>query len=235
MGLLPKPEKKVGARGRGVYGFYDPDIVLLAVKFILDLKESGASLEKIKEESERLVISQYMNRLKDWGFSDYSLPEMGGTRMGRADKVIRMLTGQIFLKTPNSPGMDTAERMHARDRELVTQKRTAFESELIGKARWWEAKKIERLALENISKEAMDIYRGMGMTDHIIMDEKENEEDQIDPWSIKKLRLRTFRKRNKIVALICNLNARLAEINGGQWNNRSAESWRAFGRRIGQL
>ncbi len=46
LGLLPKPEKRVGEKGRGVYGYYGPEIVNL-VKRIYELKKEGLTLPGI--------------------------------------------------------------------------------------------------------------------------------------------------------------------------------------------
>ena len=47
LGLLPRPEKQVGEKGRGVYGYYSPEIIGM-VKKIIELKEKGLTLEEIR-------------------------------------------------------------------------------------------------------------------------------------------------------------------------------------------
>jgi DNA-binding transcriptional MerR regulator len=77
LGLLPKPEKKVGAKGRGVYGYYMPSIIKL-IKYIYLLKDRGYELNDILEEGNRKIIEKFDESFRKWGKLDMPLQKTKG-------------------------------------------------------------------------------------------------------------------------------------------------------------
>ncbi len=99
--LLPKPIKHVGLRGRGVYGYYDFEVVKFILEKIQTLKEGGCSLGQISDAFEQKTVDQYMDVLRKYGFSDISLPELTGAdekTIKEANKTLRnLITEQLEL------------------------------------------------------------------------------------------------------------------------------------------
>ena len=67
IGLLPWPEKIVGKGGRGVYGYYDPNVVEM-IKIIYSLKNKGLTLFDIVARMQELFIPIYKKVLIGWVF-----------------------------------------------------------------------------------------------------------------------------------------------------------------------
>jgi DNA-binding transcriptional MerR regulator len=77
LGLLPRPEKKVGAKGRGVYGYYMPSIIRL-IKYIFTLKNKGYELNDILNEGNKKIIDKFGESFKKWGEWDKALQDTKG-------------------------------------------------------------------------------------------------------------------------------------------------------------
>ena len=130
-GLLPNPRKKVGERGRGVYGYYHPKILQM-IKKIHKYKEDGFSLKDIKDISEKYVLDTCNEILRDWGLS------------GKWDRggIMSELLGSKTMSKTQRQMIDKYFTRHTK-KEIAEENREAkkaFEAKISSKVEWWEPK-----------------------------------------------------------------------------------------------
>ena len=227
LGLLPKPEKRVGKGGKGVYGYYDPEIINL-VKEIYKLKEEGHLLIDIPLVLIDLVINKYKSVLNEWGFSDYHLSEMMGwdpKEEKRKDWESHRSTVKRVLEGTSGPMREKAEKAF----DLLVKLSTfdsKFEAKLLNELHWWDSPElIETHALEYIRNEAMPIHSGLLLATTEISNELESTKDEIARDALYKMYTKLAVKKCHLLLLFNKVSARLAEIAGREYRHKTKEQW----------
>ena len=132
LGLLPRPSnKRVGERGRGVYGYYNPKILQM-IKKIHKYKEAGFSLKDIKDISEKYVLDTCNEVLRDWGLS------------GKWDRggIMNELLGSKTMSKTQRQMIDKYFTRYTK-KEIAEENREAkkaFETSISSKVEWWYPK-----------------------------------------------------------------------------------------------
>ena len=223
--LLPKPTlKRVGKKGRGVYGYYDPEVIHL-VKRIFSLKNQGYTLTAILKWAEQNVLDRYKAVLKKWGFSGYTLPEMKGYPSLSPEKNYQ-LNELITRQTLKKMGRDNPKE---EELKLLTEEfspEREFEKKLLKQLHWWDPDNaIEYEALAYIEREAFDARSGL----YIALNEMLQEFKSITG---KKANDLSFKLTERVVARIRSLNVlqsksckRIAELINDEYKGRTKEGW----------
>lgn len=226
LGFLPKPEKKVGKGGRGVYGYYDPSVVDPLVKTIHDLKSRGYSLLQIMEIAESSVIKRYKSVLKQWGFSDYMLSELKGRDPSKPEVVaaqhrVDIMIREGILEAAEKSGIKLRNK---RDKDAfvkVEMPERYFERRMLKRLKWWDCDEaVELDALQYISNEAESVHVGLISAMMIATDHIETDDD------VATKILRAMAKRtDELRVLEAKVNGRIAELIGGEYKSRAKEGW----------
>ena len=215
--LLPKPEKRVGKGGRGLYGYYDP-LVIDLLKIIKHWQDKGQTLAQISENCERKITNKYKEVLEEWGFSDYDLSEMKGLKPENRKQRDREISRDLVIETFKAMGKkDVSEEVIE---GFTTMKTYAymFESKILEELKWWYPDKaIETHALQYIRKNASDINFGLNIAlievINMLSEEGDNKEDK----TLQKVISRISKKKVFLEILECKVNARLAELINGKY------------------
>lgn len=172
LGLLPKPEKQVGKKGYGVYGYYDESIIEL-ISNIFKYKDIGYTLAEIEGAINNEVMKRYNAEFKKWEFSDYTLSELheylknikkevlrnanaenkrlikskgdGEFKHSLADDIAKYIEGML------GRSMMHPFRMRVLGAFISSNWKSFYETNLLKDLKWWDAnEKFEKLALERI-------------------------------------------------------------------------------------
>ena len=128
LGLLPRPEKRVGERGRGVYGYYDAKVIDM-VKMIFRLKEEGKPLAAIREEAQRSILERNKALLSEYDFNGYLPGEGAG---GGPSSVYSTVPREEVAWSP------------------------LFEDKICAELEWWSSgEAIERHVAEHVARAAL--------------------------------------------------------------------------------
>ena len=141
LGLLPRPSnKRVGERGRGVYGYYHPKILQM-IKKIHKYKEAGFSLKDIKDISEKYVLDTCNEILRDWGLSGKW--DRGGIMSELlGSKTMSKTQRQMINKYVTEKGFKYYTSRYTKE-EIAEENREAkkaFEASISSKVEWWYPK-----------------------------------------------------------------------------------------------
>jgi len=140
LGLLPKPRKIVGERGRGVYGYYDP-MILHMIKKIHKYKEDGFSLKDIKDISEKWVLDTCNEILRDWGLSGKW--DRGGIMSELLDsKTMSKTQRQMINEYLTEKGLKYYTSRFTK-KGIAEENRKAkkdFEASILSEVEWWYSK-----------------------------------------------------------------------------------------------
>lgn len=227
--LLPKPEKKVGKRGRGVYGYYDYQIVAALLKHIYELKTKGHRLYDIMKRGENNVIERYKSILREWGFSGYSLPEMYGIDQQRHEKIEKE-DAEPFLRETIKEFWEKGGRTLTEEMLDFYVKRETFDSiferQMLEDLRWWYSDKaIEAHALERISNKFRDSIPGLIAAVLEVTKEIQISKDKTADKVLHKIYKKLWITIVKAEVISSKANARLADIIGKDYKSMSKEQW----------
>jgi|ETNmetMinimDraft_35_1059890.scaffolds.fasta_scaffold11907_2 DNA-binding transcriptional MerR regulator len=141
LGLLPRPSnKRVGERGRGVYGYYHPKILQM-IKKIHKYKEAGFSLKDIKDISEKYVLDTCNEILRDWGLSGKW--DRGGIMSELlGSKTMSKTQRQMINKYVTEKGFKYYTSRYTK-KEIAEENREAkkaFEVKISSRVEWWHPK-----------------------------------------------------------------------------------------------
>lgn len=217
LGLLPKPEKQVGRGGRGVYGVYDESVIEI-VKTIHELKSRGRTLSQIQDGMHKVVVQRVQTILKEWGFSDYTLPEMKGRYMPSDP--------EKFLRSALKDAGFSGKKVDEFTQDLAQANKT-FENRFLTDLKWWTPDAvIEWWVVSYIAKEA-DASE-LGLT--IALSELGNAEVQgseNEKKIIKKLAERLFARFRELQRIQCKAHVRLAQLSPeGEYKGHTAKEWK---------
>ena len=235
LGLLPKPEKQVGKRGRGLYGFYNYKVVSGCLKLIYDLKKQGNTLFQISKAMDQLVLRKYRAVLKKWGFSDFSLSEMDGyipKEVEEGENHILSLLKEAWTEVLEKDGKPVDEEVI----ELYAKWDTPecqYEKKILEDLHWFYAHEmIEGHALRHISD--FGEYRKYGLWTALVEVTKEYNTSKNKAVEkallklIKKLRMELI----KLNLLLSKVNARVADlIVEERYRGSTKEQWERNARR----
>jgi len=204
--LLPSPQKKVGKRGRGVYGYYIYQEVLLAMQLIYELKKEGFTLVDIKQTGEDRLIEQYESVLNEWGFPDYKVSKMEDSNPMAKDGTISEIKKRMFGAK-------------------------AIEREVVENLRWWYSDKvIELYALKYIQDKTLGLLSGLNIAIDEINQKMESYRNSDFPsiteiWTLIEIYRKLEAKYEKLMGLQFRTYARMAEISGKEYGGLTKEKW----------
>ncbi len=239
LGLLPKPKKQVGKRGRGVYGYYDYQLVAMLLKFIYEMKEKGCTLAYIIERSESKVIEKYKSVLNKWGFSGYSLPEMKGRNQEKSKRIEKEYIQPYMKKEIKEYFKGNGEEISEEALDIYMEYETfdkKFEEKILEDLRWWYGDKaIEAHALEYISNEASNLIGGLLAGIFEIGKELESSKDKTVDQILYKIHRKLWIRIVKVELISFKANARLADIIGEKYKNSTKEQWEERAKKYEEL
>lgn len=239
LGLLPKPKKQVGKRGRGVYGYYDYQIVATLLKFIYEMKEKGYTLAYIIERGESKVIKKYKSVLNKWGFSDYSLPEMSGLDPEKSKRIAKEYVRPLLKETIKEHYEKNDKTISEEALDIFAEHATfdkKFEEKILEDLRWWYADKaIEAHALEYINNKASDLIGGLIVATLEIAKELEVSKDKTIDEVLYKIYRELWIRIIKAEFISSKANARLADITGEKYKNCTKEKWEELAKRYEEI
>jgi len=211
LGLIPPPKKRVGIGGRGVYGYYSPNIPNL-FKTINDLQSHGQSLAEIKKSLDASVLERFKAVLKKWGFSQFKLPELYNTPILN-ESFIRKIGSPVYSSEVFEEGIAEG---NLKDKH--------FEESVHKNLNWWDKdEQIETLALAHISTQSDSVIRGMSVAILLILDDVGSETDITIKVAKQKMSEKITTRCYEVRILNARVNTRLTEILGrfeGQNKNR---------------
>ncbi len=224
LGLIPPPIKRVGKRGRGVYGYYTPDITKL-LDTIRDLKAHGQSLGEIKKSLDARITERFKAVLKKWGFSDYRLPELYGLPdYANTEAEMRKALPKLL----------SSERV---EENIVAGriKYQQFEEDLLKRLKWWDKNnEIEAWALAYISTETYSVERGLGVAGLLIIRDMKTKKDLTIKLAINELSNKIMNRAYEVRILGARVNTRLAEIIG-EVEGKKKKEWQSFERSVKEV
>jgi len=239
LGLLPKPKKQVGKRGRGVYGYYDYQLVVMLLKFIYEMKEKGCTLAYIMEIGESKVIKKYKSVLNKWGFSGYSLPEMEGLNQEKYKRIEREYVQPYEKKAIKEYFEKNGKKINEEALDTLMEFETfdmKFERKILEDLRWWYADKaIEAHALEHISNKASDLIGGLIVATVEITKELKASKDKTVDEVLHKIHRKLWLRIIKAEFISSKANARLADIIGEKYKNSTKEEWEKIAKKYKEI
>ena len=217
LGLIPPPIKRVGKKGRGVYGYYSPDIPSL-FKTITTLQSHGQSLAGIKKSLDARVFERFNGVLKQLNFSHFTLPELYNTPI-LDEPFMRKVASRIYSS-------EVDEKQIAEG----NLKNKQFEESVHKNLNWWDKdEKIEALALAHISTQSDSVIRGMSVAILLMIEDIESESDITIKVAKQKMSEKIQMRNYEIRILNARVNARLAEILG-QFEGENKNKWQTIER-----
>lgn len=246
LGLLPKPEKRVGIRGRGVYGYYNPEFIRDTLEMIFKYKKNGKTLEEI-----RLILMQEVSQkinsiLKEYGFSHYVMPEISGMpRIPSLDEYIQSMKVKYKPKE--------AEESYWKMFGLANY---LFAKNIFDNFNWWDSSEsIEVPTLEYMFNKIEGAKDGLGIAIYevtyylgdsfmyLFMERPKltKKEKFIDSF-LDELSHKFHKKLCILEILLCRIGKRLAELTGeyrgfkkDYWDKRIKDRLKHFGSLFGSL
>ena len=179
LGFLPRPYKKVGKKGRGVYGYYDSGTVNL-IWVIWKLKKKGFSLKKIREYQKIDIFQKYEKYLKKWGFSgkwDSGSIIIGSNPVIHSEEWLAGIRESLREKGRTEKEITkNVSNLINRENEIKRSNKEGFEASVLEKLNWYDIEeKIEyevvRRICEELSGALMGIciaYKEMSQSDRAI-------------------------------------------------------------------
>jgi len=211
LGLLPRPEKRVGERGRGVYGYYDAKVIDM-VKMIFRLKAEGKPLAAIREEAKRTIVERYKALLSEWGFTGY-LPGRGG-----AASSVRGEAGEGAGGGPYS--VDSAA---LREEEAWNP---LFEDKIFEELEWWSSDAaIKRHAAEHVARAALCGASGVRLAINEAIAAWRNGSEEKGRSACSALIRRLVTRAVTLDTQRYTACAALAEFSGGEYLRKGEEEW----------
>lgn len=221
--LIPKPStKRVGKKGRGVYGVYDPNLVA-GIRRIFELKAKCLTLGEIRAERKLEVADRYKAVLQTWGFSGFSLPEMKGYAYNPEKDQSKMRSGLAQVGASQNQ-IDSVMAFF-----VITD---LFGGNLLKDLRWWHPDiVIEAHALGHIAQEAESVLLGLLVALSQITREHDVAKTQAIRNVTKRLIGNFLKRTKKLQVLISKVKGRLAEILG-KYENQTKEYWMNRARKL---
>jgi DNA-binding transcriptional MerR regulator len=212
LGLLPRPTRQVGPKGRGVLGLYDPEIVAL-IKKIQKLKKERCSLKEIEIKMAQKIGTSLKNVLKAWGFSSYGLPELRGFHTCTEKESIDVLMKNGLSERQARAVIDASKKWDEK-----------FEALLLQRVNYGTDKEIERLALLHILEESERQERFLFRYMADLMREQGLASDKKEQNLLKKILKQKAKDALKLLALQLNIKIRLSTIEG-EYEGATAQEW----------
>jgi len=213
MGLLPKPEKQVGVKGRGVYGYYDYDLVLKILTFIRKNQEKGLTLAEILKEARKRVVRIYKSVFhREFSGIYFHELSIGNEEMSKHPRPVIELLSKVY-----EPHDELSE------------------SKILSDLPWWHPEKgIELRALKHIGEMANESIRGLLIAEHPIYWEIQKELHKtkgiVSDAYIVLARVLTQIKQKiwKAGIVVSTANVQAAEISDGEWKDKTTQEWQSI-------
>ncbi len=193
--LLPRPAKRVGGRGHGLYG-YNPKEFTRAAKMVLKLKAEGLTVPKIKKALSARMLNLCYETLREIGINDMfelTTQQLMGVPLN-VDMYMKTLKEK---KVENPQGCLSDIR---RDRENQILRRVKF---------WWADSEIESAVLMYVIDRVDDVDDALHDFNKFIMHKEKQEKQKPMVQCLLALQNDIKTQRRKLDNLMVECNTKL--------------------------